>query len=523
MKKTIKYIVIAVVVAAALVGTLVVLKVTSNDSDTSSSSSAASSAADISLISRQESDLESFEVKNQYSDFTVKSKAVESSDTSDSSDSSSSGTTYSYSIVGLEKYTLKESTLSTAAQDTYNLTSSKEIGEVSTPEDYGFGQSTEIDVSIKYRDGSTDSYKVGNAAASSSSKYYVMYNDKVYLCSINSLFTTSVETEISPASWSIATAADESSTTTTDLTSGSTVTEDILSTYYMKKSDGETIQLDYDAAQKTYMLSSPVNIMAPDYYISTVVTAIEKLTATKVVKYDATDSDLDGYGLKTPYAEMHFTLNGESHSVVVGNSDGNGSRYITVDGDTKLVYLCTESDYLTWMDITSSQIRGGLVFMQNIQKLSSLDITIDGVESKIVFSRSESSDSTESSKSYSYTVTVNGDAKTYSGVTTTFYSQLISTALLNMDQLTYSGTPRVKAVYSYYDGSADDTLEFYKADTETDRYVAMFNGQYAGTVRGTNMDELSTAYTKFLADDSINSSSSSSSSDTTSAEETSVS
>ena len=109
-----------------------------------------------------------------------------------------------------------------------------------------------------------------------------------------------------------------------------------------------------------------------------------------------------------------------------------------------------------------------------IMEVSRLKLTLNGTASEYDITRTKNEEkSTESNITYDLTIQSGaGKEISYDDTYQPFYKQLIAIAVLNTEEVEYSGEPVFKVEYSYFNGNADSVVEFYAVEGQ-DRYVAM--------------------------------------------------
>ena len=497
MKKTTKYIIIALAVVVLLVGALLVLNFTDPKKAESSESESSATSTDVSLITKDENTLKSIHVKNEFSDFTVNAVQVENEvESTASSEASSEGEssapektiTTNYSIEGFENYEVKTDTLKSAAKIIFSLSYVMEIGQVEAEKlgDYGLGD-TAADVTAEFTDGTKESLKIGSPAGETTGNY-ILYNDKVYISPMNTMFTTDVINQVTPASWAIDEMADESGNAFSFLN-------------YIKVTGEKyprTVEVVYDEVGADYEMKQPMIASGNISYTETLITALRTFATTSTVKVNAKEEDLKEYGLDVPYAQVEFTINGKSHKITAGAKNG-ASRYVYIDNYTDAIYLADAAKMEPWTDAGEVKFRDSFVRLTMITTVNKLTVEAAGSTTVVDFARTPNEEkSTDTQTVYDYTTKKNGVDIEYPEVTS-FYGDLISIAVLNMNEMQHVDKADVTITYSYYSGEPEDKVEFFKGTEGDDRYVAYVNGVYAATVRGTSIEAFLKSYEKFSA------------------------
>lgn len=137
--------------------------------------------------------------------------------------------------------------------------------------------------------------------------------------------------------------------------------------------DAELNALNDD--KKTWWLSYPIDAEANYehvYYIT------EALAGTTVNKYvDENVSDLGKYGLATPAYVFEYTMGGKDYKLSIGGKDESGALYAMMN-DENIVFTISASSY-TFLDKPIEELVSSFVHLQNINEVSELRVTFDGI------------------------------------------------------------------------------------------------------------------------------------------------
>ncbi len=500
MKKQKKTILILLIVVLVLGGVLAALLLTGSDEDASDEVSSELSEEDTSLITHEEGDIVTINVQNKYGSFSFYPTLVDIDEESSDSSSTDTTATYTYSLTGYEDRDVNTSTLSTAAMAFYDLDYTKEIGEVEDESAFGFDGS--IVASCVYKDGSAESFEIGDTPSSGTGRY-IKYNGKVYIASVNTTYTNSLESLITAASWDIdyltrEVESSESSSDSSTESSSTTTTENysILESFKVGGTcNSSGIEITYDSDSEKYKLVSPIKADANSDKVETLISSLLNYAANATVDLDPTDEKLKEYGLDDPYATLEITLNGESHKIVIG-AQTDSSRYCQIDDD-KTVYSILTSKISDWAECSPSEYRASNVLTDLLSDISELKLTVDGKSSDITITREEDeSSSTDSKVYYSYSSYADGDEILYSYVNE-LYTKLSSMAVLNINEMQHENDACVTAEIKYFDGSSK-TVEIYISSENNSRYVVYVDGEYSCTVRSTSLKEFTDEFSEYL-------------------------
>lgn len=478
MKKTTKYIIISLASLIVLIGALYLFAILEPEvvvEEVESSSESEEEEAVV-ILEIEETEVVSFEVTNPSTEmsYTVTTEEVTTDDVT--------STTTTYTLDGYEQYEL-DTSMPYAMKVLYSLEAAREIGEVEDTSIYGFTDDVAATIVINLEDGSSEEIVVGSVSSGTSGNY-VLVDDVVYIAVISqSLFET-------PEDWYSLYYFDE---TLYDDTGTATTT-----TFEYLNFSGTNFYTDvevlyYEDLYSYYMQDEFEGVYANFTFMENMATNTVALSTTSVVLLNATEEDLETYGLAEPMASLDFSVNGVEHQISVSSKEVSGERYVFVDGATDVIYTVDSASVETWAEIGVQGVRNSYVFMPAIMDTETVTFEIFGEEGEIALERTVDEESTtDTTTSYDYTAEFNGTETEYTNATA-FYLPLISVAVLNLTELECEEEPSITVTFEYYEGG-EDVLEYYKSVDEDNRYVAFLNGNYTATVRLSNLETLSEAY-----------------------------
>lgn len=480
MKRSTRNVVIVAACAVALGTALVVLQHTGGEN---ASSSSVSSSAEIQLISKQSSDVVSMKVTNQKGSYTIVpvttrnlASAASGSVSSAAPSSSASTATTTYTVEELGGYPVDTSAATSVMQNGFSLSATKSIGTVSDLSTFGLGN-PQATVEVKFKDGSTFGYKIGNATATNESAYYMCGDktDSVYIVNVDAGLLEPVTYFLDKEMISVKTAASASSSDSASSGDYSFTRIALSGTAY----PGGVVMEMKDGA---------LAIVSPDEYevdsdsLQTLETPLTSLTADGAVAYGPDAAALKKYGLDKPTAVAEYSVNKENHKLVVGAK--NGSQYYVMADDKNVVYSVA-SDSISGLATQSPYaLRSKLVFLPNIKTVKTMTVTNGSKTTRMDITRKEKASSSSaasssgSEKDYDYAVTVGGkklDYENFRGM----YENVISIALYDDKTVKPSGKPAASLEYGYFDKSGGDVIQFYDAGDR--RYTIVKNGKIFGT------------------------------------------
>ncbi len=387
---------------------------------------------------------------------------------------------YSYTVKGYENFAFNEAMLESAVQRSSQLTANRQLGQLEDLDLYGLEEPRST-VNINLKDGVVHTIYLGNDAGDTDGMY-VMYDNNVYICDMNTALLNPVEASGDVYHLVVDELESEDGTSYKQLDKMT-----LSGTFYE-----EEISIIYDEDKNTHLIDSHGFVQANAVEIEEIVTALSNISSVGVEKYNPSEEELAGYGLAEPYQRIDFTLNNETHSITLSPENEDGQYYMYADDDKSVVYIMSETVVGPWAGETYLTLRSPYVFLPSISDVAGLYIDINGEIADIKIDSEEIESEDDSQSAYQYTVTVNGDSILYDNLTA-FYLELISVAVLNDEEMTYSGERVVSVEFMYVDGSGD-TLEYFVSDENPDRSVAVLNGEYLITVRTEDLDKLEAEY-----------------------------
>lgn len=476
MKKNVRNLLIMLAVLLVLGGAAWALtSLPQEEAEEVSSAAEESSQPAQALLEGDASQVESIEVSNQAGGFTMVRIDGEGAD--------------EFTIKGYEGYGLNHSLISTGASGLMGFSAAKSLGSREDLEAFGLSGDGQASVLVNYSGGGNDTLLIGNPAAETSGRY-VLKDGEIYI--VPGVPETFLSNQYGFFSTGVYTIADRTTETVAEDGSASTAqAPDIMETITFSGAHfPEDITIEYaPEIMNEYRVTKPVAAESGNTAFTDIMDSLKSLTASSVVSADVSDKSLEEHGLLEPDAKVSFTLNGSSHELAVSAKDADGNRYLTADGNG-VIYQVSNELVSKWAQTDLTSLRMSYICIPNINDVQSVTVTVDGDQVyRYDVERTETEKSTEDKKDYELTVTKpDGSAVDYEEAYQPFYMKLISLAVFSGERLDYSGGPRVKVEYKYFEGGGD-TVEFYWVQ-DKDRYVATLNGGFNGQIRSTEMDAM---------------------------------
>lgn len=467
--------------------------------ETGASSSASSSS--IQLVSKTSADVASMKVTNKKGGYTlvpVESKTASSAPSSAASGSSSASTpAVTYTVQGLGGIPIDTSETDSVVQNGFSLVATKNLGTVSNAEEFGLSD-PQATVEVRFKDGTSFNYKIGNATATDSSAYYMSGADSsnVYVVTIDQGLLEDEKYFVSKEILSITPPASSSSSSSSETASNDFGRISLSGTAFP-----QTVVMEKQG--DTLAITSPAAYQTDNTKLAAMESALTSLTADSVVAINPDASALMKYGFDKPSVVADYSVNNGNYKLLVGAQ--SGSDYYVMLGGVNVVYSVASDSIGAVAQQNLFSMRNKLLLLPDIGTVKSIEFTKGTTTNTVNVSRTEkvsSSASSESEKSYTYTVAGDG-GKTLDYETNYkhFYQNLISLELLEDTGAKPAGTPVFTVKYSYFDKTSTDTLEFYQAADR--RYLAVVNGAPYGSIVSTDVDTVISQLADFEAGKAI--------------------
>lgn len=462
MNKKIRNLIIGAVVLLLLVGVLLLLLfLPQNDTTEEESSSVESSyvSSSVELFSREVSDLDTITIENESGNVSIQR-------TGDSE----------YTVEGLEDIAQNDQAAS-LANSVSSLNATQMVEE--NPADlakYGL-DAPSATLTVQYTDGTSDVLYYGNTLPTGSG-CYGMVNDDPTVYALSSTMAgyagvavtdfadlTVIETWVAPTSED--SESSETTKTEPDIRSmsvvGGSLAEKLGDTPFTFEMGEDNPELaEYGMNSSTWIITSPVTASLHTENTTSIREAAYGMSATSVAAVHPDEAVLAEYGLADPYCVVNFNREGEEFTLTIGNSDGNGNRYVMVNGKDE-IFVVSESS-LPWISIQLDQMLSSLIFLPYIDDVSQVDLVI-GEETytfKTTLGEPEVNEDGEEEDPTLESVTCNGaqvDLDNYRKM----YQYLLSAPAEDINLDGETGTKIASFTYHYFDDpDHTDTIEIFQ-------------------------------------------------------------
>lgn len=442
-----------------------------------SSLASSSSAVTEKVMDRKAEEIASISVENQEGGFRMVPQ---------------SGSEDSFTLEGYESYDINTSQVTVSAESLLSLTPLKVLGERKDLEEFGLSGDSAVNVTLQYQDGGEDQLVLGSLGGESAGRYMLKDGCVYIVPGISTHFYGDVFRFFNTDLYTIPDRTEDKENSEGETTQEKA--EDLLERASFSGTQfPENIEVDGDVNRtSTYLITAPVRAESGTTYFGDMVTALKTLSVDKAVAIAETPEELDKFGLKEPFAQIDFRLNGEDHILAVSEKDSEGNRCLLAD-NTGVVYSVPADTVSSWAEATLLDLRMSYIWLANIMDVKRLSLTTeDGTEYVYDITRTpkEESSSSGAAQQKSYDLSVkNKDGKDiqYENYRE-FYQQMISVAVLSSEKTEFSGEPAFQMEYRYFENDAADVVGFYPVGA--DRYVATLNGEFNGLVRKTEVEKL---------------------------------
>ncbi|MBR7143040.1 MAG: DUF4340 domain-containing protein [Clostridia bacterium] len=240
--------------------------------------------------------------------------------------------------------------------------------------DYGLDKPAST-VIITMKDGSTHTLKIGNATAFNDG-YFVMADDDpaVYIAD-KSLSDTCLQGPTYYISNTILPTMEE--TQAAMMTNIRIYEKDVKDVKFVKKTEAQQ-EADKLNSYNTHIMTSHPGYNPSTDMMSRLAQNISGLTATSVVHYAPTASQLKACGLDAPQYIVEYELNGASYKVKFGNKLNDTDIYAMRDGMNAVFAVTLSTDLEYCLDSPLINYVERLLYMRNIANVNKLTLTVGG-------------------------------------------------------------------------------------------------------------------------------------------------
>lgn len=485
MKKKKQYLIIMLVVVLAVVGVAAVMLLNpgeAEDNESSLSSAVESSEPAEEIVAVDAADVKSITVTLPYDEYVLLPAVSDEAESDE----------ITFTIKGLEEFTLSDSEITTLGNGLLTISSTKSVGEKDDLKAFGLIASDDMEsgdggVTVTVETGSeTITYKIGAASPESSGRYVVMDGEnEVYIATISAAVFNKAYDFISKDLYSVA-----DITVTDDEGNETAGTDEIASISISGSNYPDAIEIKSSTSMSGYAMTMPMKADASPDRMAEIVTVLKTVAASSVSKAPYEESDLSEYGLDEPSAKAEYVLNGEKHSITLGDRAENGDRYMIAD-DFGIIYTIADDNVSAWADSNVLTLRSSYILLPNIKNVQTLTLTVDAEKTVFDIERVLNEEkSTEEEPFYDLAIMSGGKEISYDELYQPLYKELIAISVLSVDTVEYNNsTPKMTVEYAYFDSSESDVVSFFElADKE--RYVVELNGEYDGIIRKTSLDSI---------------------------------
>jgi|GEM_PF-463114 len=363
-----------------------------------------------------------------------------------------------------------------------SLTGQEQVSDGGDLDQFGLGANA-VKVDVAYKDGSGESFLVGNEVPGSEpGARYVLYNGSVW---------TAYSTHVKYFMYGRTDLVDKTITPDSKDTDGSTTLYDVSSVTMTGAGREAPFVLSYKDSNSVsgytftnYAITSPeVWSFTYDDKGTKLLYSAFGISAEEVAACDPTDDDLAQYGLAEPYASVAVksTLvsdKSEYDFTILTSEPADGYAYMMREG-VPVVYKVAVTDGMSWINAVYTDYINGLLLTPNIKTISKISIdTPDGnitYSLKFGYKEESSSSSASSSEEPEEELLAVTETSTYPGAAREAniedienFRNLYQTLISSSQESWAEDVPAADALVSvvrityYYRDGGSDYVEFYE-------------------------------------------------------------
>ncbi len=373
-----------------------------------------------------------------------------------------------------------------------SITADRALSDVTDYNEYGFDNPNAV-ITITDSNGGATKFTIGDQNTSTSG-YYFRVNDESTVYLIGSTLPEAffhklndiVAMEKIPAIDNVSQITVESSGKTNSLVMLDQDEREKYSyttdyAWYYKQPNGGYSPIDGDMAEN-------------------IISTASGITWGSCADYNATEDELQSYGLKNPYAKVTVNYKQKASSdsgtqetqstftLLIGNK--TESSYYAKLPESSMVYLISADSVDTLTNTDYAALRTSDVCLMDWSTVDSMDVTVDGKTSTISFNRAKTG-SDDSTTTTTYTVDGN---EVQSDAVTAFLSAIRS---LTSDSTTNKGTYSEKGdvvIVFHRNTESFKTMTMTFSSYDDSYYLLSFNGEARLLINKSNVESLKSSF-----------------------------
>lgn len=355
--------------------------------------------------------------------------------------------------------------------------------------DYGLDKPS-LTVNATFAGDKKYKFIAGSAVSGSTDVYYVQLGgDKnVYTCAIDSMFFMGNNYFLSD---DVFYSYDKDLEDETDITIGNiTLSGDNFDGKFVMQQN-KISNLSDPFCGYDYIVTSPVKWPVKSTSAALIVHELTYMTASDAVVLNPTKAQLKQYGLDTPSCTMNFTRNGKACTLYIGNVTKT-EMYVMLKGQP-IIYSLDVEGMSILHKLTPENIYSETALTISVETISGIKVQSSDLKRSIIVSRKAKESATAAEFSddvlYTYSVTVDGEAKKYSAYTN-FVKQLNNSVIQKWNVKKPTGKASVTVTIDYFDNynRESDVIKFYKYSDRN--YAAVWDGYPINTVSATWLSQM---------------------------------
>lgn len=437
--------------------------------------------------------IKQIDVENESGTYTVTSYTPTTTKVNDDGEEETVTDSTVYTLVGYEKFDLATGIPESIANDAASLEFTK-VAKLDCQNLSEFGlDAPRSTVHIKYTDGSKAVVKVGSVAPAGAGVYvlfgdsndvYLVAEDSVdgFLVNLLDMFDKNINT---------AAESDDNAKFSSITISGSNFPDTIV----MEQNSDETVSA-------YYKLTSPSNVFVSVLEGSLVTGGIRGLYAEEVVCVNPSASQLEKFGLKTPYAEIKAVYPDVTVNLIASKPASDNLVYLMSKGGN--VVYTIKADKVPWVTTSYDELLSEYVICPTSSALTGVKVN-DGsntynftVETKSTTVTDDDGEESTKTTTTAYYGDKELDLTNFEYMCQEFVSLTRNDVVTNSP----SGSVVMTIEYSYSTDRSNDVVTIYD-DGGSDEYLAALNGGSVGHVSKATVNKIKAFPAKVAKDESI--------------------
>ena len=353
----------------------------------------------------------------------------------------------------LEGYSVNSSFMETVWFGSVQMIYQDIVGSVKdtdyNPKNYGFDKPS-LSVKVVLKNGKSYTFKAGSKTPGYENDVYyltVSGDSNIYVCTLDSAFFMGNSYYLSDDIFSDYDSNEDGSKKSNIKIGNITLSGKEFSGEFVMKPN-TTADMSSLFYGFSYKVTSPISWPVKDSASAMLVYDLQYLMADDVAVLKPTSKQLKAYGLASPYLTVSFKRNGKD--VVMYCSKPESEKMYAILKDHDIIYQLNVNSLSVLHQLTPENIYSINAISATMESLSGVKISGDGAQCEISVKREENQNAVaQTDVIYKYSVTKNGEDKTYSSFTK-LMKQLNGSTIQRWNVKKPDGKPAVTITLSYF-------------------------------------------------------------------------